>query len=68
MISDLNDFISGRRNPYEKKDDDNSHEKHQGDDNDDNGSSAKNEGTLILDATCVPQDIRYPPDGCKSNC
>lgn len=34
------------------------------DDDDSNGPgrSAKNEGTLIVDATCAPQDIKYPQD------
>lgn len=34
------------------------------DDDDSNGpgSSAMNEGTLIVDATCAPQDIKYPQD------
>ena len=77
MLTDLNDFIAGRRNPYAENkstDDDPSggnpptdtppgasdesadmqepNEKEQ----------AANQGTLILDATCVPQDIRYPTD------
>ena len=28
----------------------------------DGGSSTENEGTLILDATCAPQNIRFPQD------
>ena len=73
LLTDLNDFIAGRRNPYapgSKNDTD--------DDSDgtstgtpDGGTGTKepsdteaptNWGTLILDVTCVPQDIRYPTD------
>ncbi|NLX18161.1 MAG: transposase, partial [Desulfobulbus sp.] len=71
LLTDLNDFIAGRRNPYapESKND-------TDDDSDgtptgtpDGGTGTKepsdteapaNRGTLILDATCVPQDIRFP--------
>ena len=57
MLAEVNDIIIGR--PKEKDntdDDDNS-------DNDGSGASRKkNDGTLILDATCAPQNIRFPTD------
>jgi hypothetical protein len=39
----------------DKADDDN-------DDNDDNNDDKPNSGTLILDATCAPQEIKFPTD------
>ena len=77
MLSDLNDYIAGRRNPYTKDEDimdDSSRNTPPSDpptgqsdgradtqeQSEREGSS--NRGTLILDATCVPQDIRYPTD------
>jgi Transposase domain (DUF772). len=67
MLTELNDFIIGRRNPYEKKPED------EDDDSPENpacGESApkedaaekSNHGTLTLDATCAPQDIHFPTD------
>jgi len=60
MLAEINDYIIGRK----KKDDD---------ENDPSGGAANggesaetqgktNEGTLILDATCVLSDIRFPTD------
>lgn len=54
----MNDIIIGR--PKEKED------------QDDNGNGGKgngggNSGTLILDATCAPQNIRFPTDGSLLN-
>lgn len=61
MLEEINDYIIGR-----KKEEDDDGNKPQG------GSvgegeraeseEAKNKGTLILDATCVPSDIRFPTD------
>ena len=65
MLSELNDFISGRRNPYEEKEDDDQDDSSDEDPNGKGGNT--NDGTLILDATCVPQDIRYPTDGSLLN-
>ena len=61
MLAEINDYIIGR----EKEEDD--------DENNPQGGStgggeraeteeAENRGTLILDATCVPSDIRFPTD------
>ena len=54
MLEEVNDVIIGR--PRKEKDDD---------DDDEGGSSGgdgENDGTLILDATCAPQNIRFPTD------
>lgn len=37
-------------------------EKSLKDDSEDTGEPPKNSGTLIVDSTCAPQDIRYPQD------
>jgi len=64
MLSEVNDYIIGRKVAEEKKDDD--HDNPSG-----RGSSDKpteepvtpeNKGTLILDATCAPADISFPTD------
>jgi IS5 family transposase len=74
--ADLNDFIAGRRNPYEEDEnaDDNPPDSTppdapSGQSDEIAGTQEANErekptkqGTLILNATCVPQDIRYPTD------
>ena len=70
LIQEVNDVIIGR-----KKAEDVGKDSHDDDPpNDDGGSSeeepafeeseddSKNEGTLILDATCAPQNIRFPTD------
>lgn len=73
LLTDLNDFIAGRRNPYapESEDEDDKPEDNQSSGTPDGGTSTEepsqeeestNRGTLILDATCVPQDIRFPTD------
>lgn len=54
-LQKVNDIIIGR--PTEKEDND----KH------DNGGSGGNSGTLILDATCAPQNIRFPTDASLLN-
>ena len=55
MLAWVNDYIAGR--PEEKDDDS---------DDDPSGTSktedTENDGTLILDATCAPQNIRFPTD------
>ena len=56
-LQEVNDIIIGR--PSGKDDD--------RDDHGDNGSSRENKGTLILDATCAPQNIRFPTDASLLN-
>jgi IS5 family transposase len=76
LLADLNDYNTGRCNPYaedENADDDSPDSTPpdpptgQSDENADaqelnESEPPTNRGTLILDATCVPQDIRYPTD------
>jgi len=74
LLTDLNDFIAGRRNPYaENADDDPPDSAPPDTPSEGTAKSADtqelnqmeqpaNRGTLILDATCIPQDIRYPTD------
>ena len=57
-LQEVNDIIIGR--PKEKEDHDD--EGHGGSDN-----GGGNSGTLILDATCAPQNIRFPTDGSLLN-
>ncbi len=49
-ISAINEMIAG----IEKED--------QDDDNDNDDDNSKNKGTMLIDATCAPSDIRYPTD------
>lgn len=60
MLAEINDYIIGRK----KKDDDDNDPSfgavNDGESADKQGKT--NEGTLILDATCVPSDIRFPTD------
>lgn len=73
MLAWVNDEIIGRRAAAEKKEED-----HRDDDSDGAGSSGQdennggeseegNQGTLILDATCAPQNIRFPTDASLLN-
>jgi hypothetical protein len=60
MLAEINDYIIGRKVIEEKK-------KDPADDPPPTGGNTgedddKNKGTLILDATCVPSDIRFPTD------
>lgn len=60
MLSKVNDYIIGRKKLECKE------EPPSDSDDDDAGSSGsdelENRGTLILDATCCPQNIRFPTD------
>ena len=58
MLARVNDIIIGR--PEAKTDD------HDGNNSGGSGSG-ENEGTLILDATCAPQNIRFPTDASLLN-
>ncbi|MGI6725369.1 MAG: hypothetical protein ACOX62_04095 [Christensenellales bacterium] len=74
LLTDLNDFIAGRRNPYAEDADDDPPDStppdipsRQSDESADTQEQNEkkqpaNRGTLIPDATCVPQDIHYPTD------
>lgn len=68
MLAWVNDRIIGReseQNGSDDKDDrDDGHaDEDQAEENQAReGEEEKNEGTMILDATCAPQDIRFPTD------
>ena len=66
MLAEVNDYIIGRKTM-----DDEEVPAPNGDDDDDgrsgNGDEPGNRGTLILDATCCPQNIRYPTDASLLN-
>jgi hypothetical protein len=55
LIAEVNEYISGRRKKKDSGSDDPG-------ESGGSGGALKNEGTLILDATCVPSDIRFPTD------
>ena len=62
MLEEVNDIIIGRpKTKDETESDDDS------DGRGDDGTSEENEGTLILDATCAPQNIRFPTDASLLN-
>lgn len=56
-LQEVNDIIIGRPKGKEYHDDDG----HSG------SNGGRNSGTLILDATCAPQNIRFPTDGSLLN-
>ena len=61
MLAEVNDIIMGWLKLEKKSSDDNTDDKGSG------GSSGENEGALILDATCAPQNIRFPTDASLLN-
>ena len=62
MLEEINDYIIDRK----KKNDDDQEDPPSGtkksDKGTDNEGKPTNKGTLILDATCAPSDIRFPTD------
>ncbi len=61
MLAEINDYIIDRK----KKEDDDENDPPRGSTTGDESVDSEektNEGSLILDATCVPSDIRYPTD------
>ena len=74
MLQDVNDVISGRKTAEqiaaEAEERDEGHDDDSGEGSGGSGGEGSqaevkdepNEGTLILDATCVPQAIRFPTD------
>ena len=62
MIAEVNEYLLSNQN--KKDDDDNSKPPTGGGTPDDvpSNSEPDNEGTLIVDATCAPVNIRYPQD------
>lgn len=71
MMQDVNDVIIGRKTVEQIAVEADKHDNDSGDDSSGGGDDvrqtpeeeeAPNEGTLILDATCAPQGIRFPTD------
>ena len=69
MLAWVNDQIIGRKAEQDRNDDDdNSGPGSQAEENRGGESTAEeNEGTMILDATCAPQNIRFPTDASLLN-
>ena len=69
MLAWVNDQIIGRNTDQEKHDDDeNQGGGDQAEEKEGSGQAEeKNEGTIILDATCAPQNIRFPTDASLLN-
>lgn len=55
LIAEVNDYICGRR---KKEDDNRPNDTGSGS----SGGGVENKGTMIMDATCIPADIRFPTD------
>ena len=66
VLAEINEMIAAYNSPDDSSDDDsNSSGNSDNNTNHENAketSEPKNEGTLILDATCAPQNIAYPQD------
>jgi IS5 family transposase len=65
MLSEVNDYVIGRKKVKAEKEPGSDDDNH--DDADSEGGGPGNRGTLILDATCVPQNIRFPTDASLLN-
>ena len=64
MIAEVNDYIIGRKPEIDSDEDDDDHGSLGNDGSEENSKAedAENKGTLILDATCAPADIKFPTD------
>ena len=68
MLDWVNDQIIDRKAEQDRNDDDNGGIGGQAEENKGGESEAeKNQGTIILDATCAPQSIRFPTDASLLN-
>lgn len=73
MLAWVNDRIIGRKAEQNKNDDKDDRDASHPDDGqteenqDREGEEEKNGGTMILDATCAPQNIRFPTDASLLN-
>ena len=68
MLAWVNDQIIGRKAEQDRNDDQNDGTGGQADENKGGESTAgENHGTMILDATCAPQNIRFPTDASLLN-
>lgn len=62
MLEEVNDIIIGRPKEKDSADEEDSDDHGSG-----SGGIVENDGTLILDATCAPQNIRFPTDASLLN-
>ena len=67
VLAEINEMIAAYNRPDDSSDDDsngggNSVDNTNNENDTDAASEPENEGTLILDATCAPQNIAYPQD------
>jgi len=67
ILSEVNDYITGRKIVKKKKDDDQGNPPGRGSRENQSGEKEQtveleNKGTIILDATCAPADISFPTD------
>ena len=66
VLAEINEMIAAYNNPDDSSDDDSNDGGNFADntnnENDAEASEPENEGTLILDATCAPQNIAFPQD------
>ena len=70
MLAWVNDQVIGRKTEHDKNDGGDGDEgsgSDQADENKDEAEAEEKEGTLILDATCAPQNIRFPTDASLLN-
>lgn len=65
MIEEVNNYITGRSSS--DTDNNDKDDKPTGSPPKSDGGQTNNKGTLILDATCVPSDIRFPTDASLLN-
>ena len=66
VLAEINEMIAAYNNPDDSSDDDSNSggdsADNTNDEKDTEASEPENEGTLILDATCAPQNIAFPQD------
>ena len=67
ILAEINEMIAAYNNPADSSDNDSNGGGNSADNTNNENDTAKasepeNEGTLILDATCVPQNIAFPQD------
>jgi hypothetical protein len=62
MLMEVNEYLLKMANHDKKDDDDFKPDSSSSSDNPSDIKNSTNKGTLILDATCVPSNIRYPQD------
>lgn len=62
VLNEINEMIIEYNTQKREDDDSNNRNNNSGSDTDNSSDSTSNSGTLILDATCAPQNIKYPQD------